>query len=178
MVFSADETMDVGRDTASPASDDYDGESSVFTGTVNWVQIDLGEDAEDLDHVITPEERLRVAMARQSRNGESRRDDCTSTGVLGLRERKKPMTTTISTPGLSDEQLAELLALTKGADTVELKLTVPVSDRSGAGAALGVDPLDGEIRQVYFFDTPDLALNKKASSFALAASSGRVTTRS
>ena len=44
---------------------DYEGESSVFTGTVNWVQIDLGEDAEDADHLIGPEERLRVAMARQ-----------------------------------------------------------------------------------------------------------------
>jgi hypothetical protein len=65
LIFSADETADVGRDTASPVSDDYEGESSVFTGTVNWVQIDLGEDAEDSDHLITPEERLRVAMARQ-----------------------------------------------------------------------------------------------------------------
>jgi arylsulfatase len=65
MIFSADETADVGRDTASPVIDDYAGESSVFTGTVNWVQIDLGEDAEDADHLITPEERLRVAMARQ-----------------------------------------------------------------------------------------------------------------
>ena len=65
LIFSADETADVGRDTASPVSDDYEGESSVFTGTVNWVQIDLGEDAEDADHMITPEERLRVAMARQ-----------------------------------------------------------------------------------------------------------------
>jgi hypothetical protein len=50
--------------------------------------------------------------------------------------------------------------LTKGADSVELKLTVPLSDRSRTGAALGVDPLDGEIRQVYFFDTPELTLNK------------------
>jgi hypothetical protein len=65
LLFSADETADVGRDTASPVSDDYDGEGSVFTGTVNWVQIDLGDDAEDADHLITPEERLRVAMARQ-----------------------------------------------------------------------------------------------------------------
>jgi arylsulfatase A-like enzyme len=65
LVFSADETADVGRDTASPVSSDYDGEGSVFTGTVSWVQIDLGEDAEDADHLITPEERLRVAMARQ-----------------------------------------------------------------------------------------------------------------
>ena len=65
LLFSADETADVGRDTASPVSDDYEGESSVFTGTVNWVQIDLDEDAEDADHLISPEERLRVAMARQ-----------------------------------------------------------------------------------------------------------------
>jgi arylsulfatase len=65
LIFSGDETADVGRDTASPVSDDYEGESSVFTGTVNWVQIDLGEDAEDADHLITPDERLRVAMARQ-----------------------------------------------------------------------------------------------------------------
>jgi len=32
---------------------------------VNWVQIDLGDDAEDADHLITAEERLRVVMARQ-----------------------------------------------------------------------------------------------------------------
>jgi arylsulfatase len=32
---------------------------------VNWVQINLGADAEDADHLISPEERLRVAMARQ-----------------------------------------------------------------------------------------------------------------
>ena len=65
LIFSADETADVGQDSASPVSDDYKGESSVFTGTVNWVQIDLGDDAEDADHLIMPEERLRVAMARQ-----------------------------------------------------------------------------------------------------------------
>jgi hypothetical protein len=62
---------------------------------------------------------------------------------------------------LPDEKLAELISLIKGADSVELKLTVPVSDRGRSAAALGVDPLDAEIRQVYFFDTPDLALNKK-----------------
>jgi arylsulfatase len=65
MVFSADETADVGNETGTPVSDDYDAESSRFTGTINWVQIDLGEDAEDADHLISPEERLRIAMARQ-----------------------------------------------------------------------------------------------------------------
>jgi arylsulfatase A-like enzyme len=65
MMFSGDETTDVGSDTASPVSDDYAGEASRFTGTVHWVQIDLGHDAEDADHLITAEERLRIAMARQ-----------------------------------------------------------------------------------------------------------------
>ena len=50
---------------ASPVSDDYTSATSHFSGTVNWVQIDLGEDAEDADHLITPEERMQVAMARQ-----------------------------------------------------------------------------------------------------------------
>ena len=68
------------------------------------------------------------------------------------------MSPTISAPTLSDQDLAELLALVKSADSVELKLTVPVSDRSQTSAALGIDPLDSQIRQVYFFDTPDLAL--------------------
>jgi arylsulfatase len=65
MVFSADETCDIGSDTASSVSDDYTREGSVFTGTVHWVQIDIDQAAEDLDHLITPEERLAVAMARQ-----------------------------------------------------------------------------------------------------------------
>jgi hypothetical protein len=69
-----------------------------------------------------------------------------------------PTATKVAT--LSDQDLAELISLTKGADSVELKLTVPVSERSRGAAALGVDPLDAQIRQVYFFDTPDLTLNK------------------
>ena len=63
MVFSADETTDVGSDSATPVSDDYGPKDSAFNGRVHWVQIDLGADAEDADHLITPEERLRVAMA-------------------------------------------------------------------------------------------------------------------
>ena len=61
---------------------------------------------------------------------------------------------------LSDEQLQQMLALLKGADSAELKLTVPDSEQRSAVAALGMDPLDAQIRQVYFFDTPDLALNE------------------
>src|SRR5436190_620696 len=63
MLYSADETCDLGSDSGTPVSDDYTSESSHFTGTINWVQLDAGKD--DNDHLITPEDRLRVAMARQ-----------------------------------------------------------------------------------------------------------------
>jgi hypothetical protein len=69
------------------------------------------------------------------------------------------MATSVLASGLSDTEIAELLEAIGSADSVELKLTVPIGDRSRAGAALGADPLTGQIRQVYFFDTPDLALN-------------------
>ena len=65
-----------------------------------------------------------------------------------------------ATPGLSDEQHEQLVALTKDADSVELKLTVPAEDQRSTIAALGMDPLDAQIRQVFFFDTPDLTLDK------------------
>jgi arylsulfatase len=36
-----------------------------FNGKIDWVQIDIGGSAESVDHLISPEERLRLAMARQ-----------------------------------------------------------------------------------------------------------------
>src|SRR5215211_5964509 len=62
---------------------------------------------------------------------------------------------------LSEADLQRLLALLHGADSTELKLTVPDSEQRSTVAALGMDPLDAQIRQVYFFDTPDLALNRQ-----------------
>ena len=63
MVFSADETCDIGNEAGSPVTTDY--KTRRFNGEVNWVEIDLGKDAKDADHLIKPEERLRVAMATQ-----------------------------------------------------------------------------------------------------------------
>jgi arylsulfatase len=63
MIFSADETTDVGYDSGTPVTRDYTVASSSFTGRIEWVQIDLGVD--DHDHLIDPDERLRIAMARQ-----------------------------------------------------------------------------------------------------------------
>ncbi len=80
---------------------------------------------------------------------------------LPLREKEQNVTTSTAKQEqrLTNEQTAELLALTKGADSVELKLTVPEGDHRSAISALGIDPLDAQIRQVFFFDTPDLTLN-------------------
>ena len=63
MIYSGDETCDVGSDTGTPVSEDYSGESSRFTGKVNWVELQIGDDSHD--HLISPEELMRVATAIQ-----------------------------------------------------------------------------------------------------------------
>jgi hypothetical protein len=72
-----------------------------------------------------------------------------------------PPATRRKTRRLTDAQLEEMLALTSHADSVELKLTIPDSEQRSTVTALGMDPLEGQIRQVFFFDTPDLRLNKR-----------------
>src|SRR6187431_2068082 len=64
-------------------------------------------------------------------------------------------------PGLTPERFEELMTLLQGADSVELKLTVPDGDQRSAVQALQMDPLEAEVRQVFFFDTPDLTLNQQ-----------------
>ncbi len=63
MIFSADETTDIGYESGTTVSPDYTARDSRFTGRLHWVQLDLG--ADDHDHFIDPEERLRIAVARQ-----------------------------------------------------------------------------------------------------------------
>ncbi len=63
-------------------------------------------------------------------------------------------------PALTDAQVAEMMDLLRGSDTVELKLTVPADRQRAAIRSLGLDALDAQIRQVVFFDTPDLALDR------------------
>jgi hypothetical protein len=60
---------------------------------------------------------------------------------------------------LTDDQLAEIFALVKDSDSVELKLTVHETARAKTAASLGIDPLDAQMRQVFFFDTPQLTLD-------------------
>jgi arylsulfatase A-like enzyme len=63
IIFSADETTDIGYESGTSVSSAYSPGTSRFTGRIDWVQLDVGKD--DHDHFISPEERLRVAMARQ-----------------------------------------------------------------------------------------------------------------
>jgi arylsulfatase len=65
MIFSLDETTDLGEDTGSAVSDDYSPKVNSFNGRVRWVQIDLETAAGSDDHLISADERLRIAMARQ-----------------------------------------------------------------------------------------------------------------
>ena len=63
MVFSADETTDIGNETGTTVTPAYTARESRFTGRIRWVRLDVGTD--DHDHLISPEERVRIAMARQ-----------------------------------------------------------------------------------------------------------------
>src|SRR4051812_11406720 len=72
----------------------------------------------------------------------------------------RPVTATTTAPAFSGEQLGELLRLIKDSDSVELKLTVPESHQRSTAVALGMDPLEAQMRQVVFFDTPDLDLDR------------------
>jgi arylsulfatase A-like enzyme len=63
MMFSLDESMDVGSETGSMVSEDYTATTCKFNGRIEWVQLDQG--ADDHDHLISPEERWHVAMTRQ-----------------------------------------------------------------------------------------------------------------
>ena len=64
------------------------------------------------------------------------------------------------TPVLTGEQLAELIKLTKSSNSVELKLSVPATGHRATIKSIGLDPVEAQPRQAFFFDTPDLALNK------------------
>ncbi len=63
MIYSADEACDIACDTASPVSPDYAPAGNTFTGDIAWVQIDIGNDGHD--HLISPDDRLNIAMAKQ-----------------------------------------------------------------------------------------------------------------
>ena len=81
MIFSADETTDIGSDSATPVSDDYTAKNSTFTGRVRRVQIDLGDDANDADHLhltrraLPHRRRHPIGLQPQPQTSEKRSAD-------------------------------------------------------------------------------------------------------
>ncbi len=61
---------------------------------------------------------------------------------------------------LSNEDIVQVLKLGKGANRIELKLTVPLTGHRATIKSIGLDPVEAQPRQAFFFDTPDLALNR------------------
>jgi hypothetical protein len=84
---------------------------------------------------------------------------CRCATTLRMREEEQMSSAPTTPPGFSNEELVQLLDLLRGADSVELKLTVPEPHQQSTVAALELDPLEAQIRQVFFFDTPELDLD-------------------
>ena len=60
----------------------------------------------------------------------------------------------------SMDQIKEILELTKNSKSIEIKLSIPASGHRATIANIGLDPVEAQPRQVFFFDTPDMALNR------------------
>jgi arylsulfatase len=65
MIFAADDGCDVGEDSGAPVSQDYGPHDNAFNGRVKGVQLAIADAAENSDHLVSPEEAIRIAMARQ-----------------------------------------------------------------------------------------------------------------
>ena len=65
MIFSADDGCDVGCDTGAPVSEDYGPQGNDFTGHIRGVEIAIAAAAVAADHMVSPMEAVRVALARQ-----------------------------------------------------------------------------------------------------------------
>jgi arylsulfatase len=65
IVFSADDGCDVGEDSGSPVSPEYGSQGNRFNGTIKGLQLSIADDSNNADHMVTAEDALRVAMARQ-----------------------------------------------------------------------------------------------------------------
>ena len=65
IIFCADDGCDVGADSGAPVSPDYGSRGNAFNGTVKGVQLTIGAAAESSDHLVSPEDAIRIAMARQ-----------------------------------------------------------------------------------------------------------------
>jgi hypothetical protein len=74
--------------------------------------------------------------------------------------RTRKQTAAVAAPTFSSSEVKKILDLAKNAKSIELKLSVPMPSQRATVASIGLDPVEAQPRQVYFFDTADLALNR------------------
>ena len=65
MVFSADDGLDVGEDSGAPVSPDYGPRDNGFNGKIMGAQLAIADAAESADHLVAPQDAVRIALARQ-----------------------------------------------------------------------------------------------------------------
>ena len=65
MVFSADDGLDVGEDSGAPVSPDYGPRDNGFNGKIMGAQLAIADAAESADHLVDPQDAVRIALARQ-----------------------------------------------------------------------------------------------------------------
>ena len=80
--------------------------------------------------------------------------------VAKARKTKRPGPMRSSEPTLSSKDIIKVVKLLKGASSIELKLSVPAAGHRATIASIGLDPVEAQPRQAFFFDTPELALNE------------------
>ena len=66
----------------------------------------------------------------------------------------------VAAPSISPEDIKELLHLIRNSKSIEIKVSVPMVEHQRIALSVGLDPVEAQPRHVYFFDTPDQALNR------------------
>jgi hypothetical protein len=104
-------------------------------------------------------QQVRKAPAKRLRSAARAAGNATTSAAAKRRAVTKAPRPTAG-GGFSSEDMARILKLLKNTGSVELKLSVPAEGHRAAIRSLGLDPVEAQPRQAYFFDTADLALNR------------------
>jgi len=109
--------------------------------------------------VAKPNKAIKATKTTKAKPTNTTRPARTTTvkKVVPVRKATKPNS---PASALSPEQVGQVLELLKGANSIELKLSVPLASHRATIRAIGLDPVEAQPRQAFFFDTPDLALNR------------------
>jgi hypothetical protein len=66
----------------------------------------------------------------------------------------------VAVPSISREDMKKLLHVINNSKSIEIKVSVPMTQHQRTALDIGLDAVEAQPRQVYFFDTADQALNR------------------